>query len=159
MFKCEICSKSYKFSRSLSRHERSHKSFEKTGFLSEKAYKDHLKECADKLEMEKIYCELCDKYCIRKNFSSHLQSSDHIRKSLLLIDANCSMYQTALKGNFVIYRVHRTENNAVEIDVKAFLNTFKKCIKTVFERKRKLKKKFKVKFSLIGLFTFSCFMN
>lgn len=160
-FICNICSKIFDKKDSLKKHKLSHKfsckkclKIYKTKFFLEK----HEEQCQYYGEEESdslhITCQLCDEVLIRKNYTSHLRSNQHITKSMVKIDSNCFVYKTALKNKLVIYRIigndeHEDEN----ISVKHFLHSLLPCIEKVIANEILAKYIIKFRFNVSGIFT------
>lgn len=122
--------------------------------------KRHEKVCDTKNRVEdedtiskEIFCEVCEKTCAKKTFTSHLRSNEHIKKSLLKVDDNCFVYQSALQGNLIIYRVlAQNDEENDNMNIKSFLSSVSECVLKVLKNQLQEKQTLKFRLNLNGLY-------
>lgn len=99
-------------------------------------------------------CDICNVVVKKQFIANHKRSDLHVAKCLKKFDDKCSVYQSALKGRLIIYRMKNGSNDIENnINVHAFLLSLSQCFKEVLAIE--LSRKINLKFRITGVGMFS----
>lgn len=145
MWACDKCKAECPTHSELIIHKRVHINECEKVFSNKTGVNKHTKICVKRpivgpstaAEEAKQFCDVCQITVPRKTFNSHIRSNEHMKKCFSCIDENYSVYQTALQGKLVIYRIKspNTGNDSVSMSFREFFLSVSQCVQSVLHYK------------------------